>query len=281
MISQGFCSSVTLLQTFKVCCPSSQFYNIYTKSCGSSNGNNCDQTNKICCPNSQKLEYISLTNQFICVNNCNWAGITGSGLYCELKYCNTNLVIIQSSPSLLEVYNSSAFNQSNRLLIAYSNGKCCYGVSNASDCYTDKTDCGQRFINRGWGICCPSAYYYNFTTKSCLLTCNGYILFNFLCITNNSFLDLAGNPGDSPNETSNAFCNNNLLPSDQPYCCPPSFYVAGNDGCELCVGKIYKAGAYQTCCPQNYYYDPNQGCLKCIGHLDQSGTICCFPNQFI
>lgn len=78
--------------------------------------------------------------------------------------------------------------------------QCCYGLSTTNTCIKNYTanDCGKRFINRGWSVCCAFGLYYSISQKGCLDNCTGYIILDMLCITNNSYLQLSGLPATSP-----------------------------------------------------------------------------------
>jgi hypothetical protein len=78
--------------------------------------------------------------------------------------------------------------------------QCCYGLSTTNTCIKNYTasDCGKRFINRGWSVCCAFGLYYSISQKACLDNCTGYIILDMLCITNNSYLQLSGLSATSP-----------------------------------------------------------------------------------
>ncbi len=89
-------------------------------------------------------------------------------------------------------------NQSNGLFNFGS--QCCYGFSSTNTCIRNYTalDCGKRFINRGWSVCCPFGLYYSVQQKACLDTCAGFVILDMICITNSSYLQLNSIAGNAP-----------------------------------------------------------------------------------
>lgn len=43
-------------------------------------------------------------------------------------------------------------------------------------------------------------------------------------------------------------CNGKDLPETLPVCCPKGFYIDGEEGCKLCLGRIYGTTVKQVCC---------------------------------
>lgn len=120
-LSTGACSSLMLNSLFKVCCPSSNMYNLATGQCVSPSGYSCDSTQQVCCPLGQKMQYIS--NRYQCVSQCSWASSQTSSLFCQQKYCNQANVTMQSGP-LTSTLSS---------LMSFKN-ECCSGLDSSLVC---------------------------------------------------------------------------------------------------------------------------------------------------
>lgn len=171
----GNCPTITYSFPYKICCPAQQLYNIATNNCASSFSLNCDSSLLICCPSGQMLEYSE--QQYTCTSTCSWK--SSSNLFCQGKYCNTQLSSILAGP-----------NQFPSLMLSL-NGKCCYGLDSSSNCIADPNACIASFANRGWSICCTSGQYYSISSGSCLADCTiGYVLLGFLCVTQNQAVDM-------------------------------------------------------------------------------------------
>ena len=129
--------------------------------------------------------------------------------------------------------------------------QCCYGLSTTNACIKNMSsfECGKRFLNRGWSVCCSFGLYYSVRQRACLDSCTGgYIVLDMICVANVSFLQLNGLPGSSPLESTSSNCNGLTLPQHFPICCPKSFYFDGLEGCKYCSGTIHKVSMSQTCC---------------------------------
>lgn len=155
-------------------------------------------------------------------------------------------LILQSGQSIRDLYSSLQINKSSFSLSVYNN-QCCYGLSSSGQCIKSYTaiDCGKRFINRGWSVCCAFGLYYNVQQKACLDTCTGYVILDMICVTNSSYLMLNN---ASPTENTTALCNGMVISPSFPICCLKGFYLNGLNGCKLCVGSIHKQTFFQVCC---------------------------------
>ncbi len=170
------------------------------------------------------------------------------GVRCAQKYCNANLGVIQAGQAVSSLYSARKMENASSTLISFTT-QCCYGLTSTGQCIQNYTanDCGKRFLNRGWSVCCAFGLYYSVQQKACLDTCAGYVILDMLCLSNNSYLSLNGAPGSPPTESSST-CNGLTLPFTLPVCCPKNFYLDGLYGCKYCAGTIHKTSLFQACC---------------------------------
>jgi len=160
-------------------------------------------------------------------------------------------------------------------------GGCCLGSDNTSQCLQTNDSCMSRFVNRGWGICCPPGSFYSAATQSCLSDCQaGTVVFGTVCITQSKMLDLTNSQPSEGNLYST--CNGVPISPNLPVCCPSGFFISDNTGCRLCNGNIFTLIGYQICCSRQQFFDSIAGtCSSCDGVIDVSGQLCCPFGSYI
>ena len=199
------------------------------------------------------------------MSTCDWG--EKDKFFCKKRFCNKNQLAVSanryqsllSDPPLLSFESSCCFSH-------FANGSCANSI----------IECGKKFVNRGWSICCPNGEYYQVQNKTCSRTCSGYIIMEIFCLTTGYILNLRSQNGAPSQMSDKTLCNGMTLPASLPICCPKGFYIDNMNGCRLCFGRIFNTHVEQVCCGNHEVFNKKtQKCEFCSGNIDREGTLCC------